>query len=38
LYEKFGFVTKYERDLSVPEEFGAQPNVRIWTMIRERKS
>ncbi|KAF2652627.1 hypothetical protein K491DRAFT_760242 [Lophiostoma macrostomum CBS 122681] len=38
LYEKHGFETQNERDLTVPEEFGQNTDVRIWTMIRERKS
>lgn len=38
MYEKFGFVTEKERELGVPEEFGPPPEIRIWTMVRQRKT
>jgi ribosomal protein S18 acetylase RimI-like enzyme len=37
LYEKNGFATEKERDLTVSEEFGKSPKVHIWTMLRPRK-
>ena len=37
MYKKFGFEVDSERGLVVPEEFGTQPDVKIWTMIRKRR-
>jgi hypothetical protein len=38
LYEKYGFSIENERDLKVPEEFAPRPAVRIWTMIRRKRT
>jgi hypothetical protein len=38
LYEKFGFETVKERELSVPEDVGPSPGIKIWTMVRKRRT